>query len=262
MPDDPNVLRAIKPRLSAQTLRDIEGLDPEQVGFGRSECCGPVPAGLRDSMKLHEHLFYVTPMPATAWLPKLENVPGWAELEPRLKEATPDAKRNVCYEKDTEGYVLRFVYKESQNILTITQYSNLSPGEVPWLAKGTLQADCTDQTFVFVCSHSARDKRCGYCGAVLVDLIRREVCETLGEGGEKQVMVYPCSHVGGHIYAGNVLTYSRRGGVCFGLFKPEDVHDFVKFITTDNSIIPQGLRDRVRGSVGNLVGSSSSILPI
>jgi hypothetical protein len=60
-------------------------------------------------------------------------------------------------------------------------------------------------SFVFVCSHGSRDKRCGVCGPVLIKRFRDEI-KALGLDG--QVFVSASSHVGGHKYAGNVIIFS------------------------------------------------------
>lgn len=59
-------------------------------------------------------------------------------------------------------------------------------------------------SYVFVCSHGSRDRRCGVCGPALVSRFREEI-ELRGLHGK--VTVSPCSHVGGHKYAGNVIIF-------------------------------------------------------
>ena len=59
-------------------------------------------------------------------------------------------------------------------------------------------------SFVFVCSHGSRDRRCGVCGPALIEKFRQEI-EL--RGLSDQVLVKPCSHVGGHKYAGNLIIY-------------------------------------------------------
>lgn len=62
-------------------------------------------------------------------------------------------------------------------------------------------------SYVFVCSHGSRDKRCGVCGPALIEKFKEEI----GLRGMKdQVFVSPCSHVGGHKYAGNLIIFSRN----------------------------------------------------
>lgn len=59
-------------------------------------------------------------------------------------------------------------------------------------------------SYVFVCSHGSRDRRCGVCGPALVSRFKEEI-EL--HGLQNKVSVSPCSHIGGHKYAGNVIIF-------------------------------------------------------
>lgn len=59
-------------------------------------------------------------------------------------------------------------------------------------------------SYIFVCCHGSRDRRCGVCGPALVHRFRDEI-ESHGLLGK--VSVSPCSHIGGHKYAGNVIIF-------------------------------------------------------
>lgn len=61
--------------------------------------------------------------------------------------------------------------------------------------------------YVFVCSHASRDRRCGVCGPPLVSRFKEEI-EIHGLLGK--VSVSPCSHIGGHKYAGNVIIFGSN----------------------------------------------------
>uniref|UniRef100_A0A9I9E0Q5 Altered inheritance of mitochondria protein 32 n=1 Tax=Cucumis melo TaxID=3656 RepID=A0A9I9E0Q5_CUCME len=52
-------------------------------------------------------------------------------------------------------------------------------------------------SYIFVCAHGSRDKRCGVCGPVLVSKLKEEI-EL--RGLKDQTYVHPCSHIGGHKY--------------------------------------------------------------
>lgn len=80
-----------------------------------------------------------------------------------------------------------------------------------------LEPEPLEGTHILVCTHGARDERCGNCGPLLVDAFRRR----LEEAGYEDVHVHPSTHVGGHRYAGNVLVYP--GGVWYGYVRPPDV---------------------------------------
>ncbi|CAG7910127.1 unnamed protein product [Brassica rapa] len=80
-------------------------------------------------------------------------------------------------------------------------------------------------SYVFVCCHGSRDRRCGVCGPSLVSRFREEI-EMCGLEGE--VSVSPCSHIGGHKYTGDVIIYGsninqRVTGNWYGLVTLEDV---------------------------------------
>ena len=61
-------------------------------------------------------------------------------------------------------------------------------------------------SYVFVCCHGSRDRRCGVCGPTLVSRFRDEIKFL----GLQNVSVSPCSHIGGHKYAGNVIIYGSN----------------------------------------------------
>ena len=62
-------------------------------------------------------------------------------------------------------------------------------------------------SYVFVCAHGSRDRRCGVCGPVLISKFKEEISLC---GLQGQVYVKPCSHIGGHKYAGNVIIFSQN----------------------------------------------------
>ncbi|KAJ0753338.1 putative thioredoxin-like ferredoxin, Thioredoxin-like superfamily [Helianthus annuus] len=96
----------------------------------------------------------------------------------------------------------------------------------PWSA-GT--GEPVTGSYVFVCAHNSRDKRCGVCGPVLMEKFNEEI----GVRGLKdEVFVGACSHVGGHKYAGNLIIYSKVqeekvSGHWYGYVTPNDVADLL-----------------------------------
>lgn len=71
----------------------------------------------------------------------------------------------------------------------------------PW-ASGELEA--LTGSHIFVCAHGSRDKRCGVCGPELIEKLKEGI---KSRGMSDQVFVSPCSHIGGHKYAGNLIVY-------------------------------------------------------
>merc|ERR1711871_730055 len=61
-----------------------------------------------------------------------------------------------------------------------------------------------NETLVLVCSHPARDERCGNCGPPAIDALTKSVAHS----GYDNVRILPSSHLGGHKYAANVVIYS------------------------------------------------------
>nr|GEZ08318.1 altered inheritance of mitochondria protein 32-like [Tanacetum cinerariifolium] len=96
---------------------------------------------------------------------------------------------------------------------------------------------------VFVCSHSSRDKMCGYCEPILIKKFKEEA----ELRGLENVSVTAFSNVGGHKYAGNLIIYSVRdakvSGHWFGYVTPSDVPELL-----DNHIGKGEIIDRSGGA--------------
>lgn len=102
-------------------------------------------------------------------------------------------------------------------------------------------------SYVFVCCHGSRDRRCGVCGPTLVSRFRDEIKSL----GLQNVSVSPCSHIGGHKYAGNVIIYGSNAngevtGHWYGYVAPEDV-----FLLLQHHIVKGKIVDELwRGQMG------------
>ncbi|KAL6994400.1 hypothetical protein U1Q18_012505 [Sarracenia purpurea var. burkii] len=97
----------------------------------------------------------------------------------------------------------------------------------PW-ASG-VQEELTG-SYVFVCAHASRDRRCGVCGPALIEKFKEEI-EL--KGLKDQVFVGACSHVGGHKYAGNLIIFSadqqgKVAGHWYGYVTPDDVAELLE----------------------------------
>ncbi|CAO2835677.1 unnamed protein product [Amaranthus hypochondriacus] len=84
--------------------------------------------------------------------------------------------------------------------------------------------------YIFVCCHGSRDRRCGVCGPPLVARFKEEVNL---RGLQGKVSISPCSHVGGHKFAGNVIIFGSRGdrkvtGHWYGYVTPDDVPNLLE----------------------------------
>jgi len=71
------------------------------------------------------------------------------------------------------------------------------------------EIDLTQNQYAFVCVHGTRDARCEKCGNRVLLALRqkRKDLEPKSQAGEKRLHLYGCSHVGGHKFAGNVISY-------------------------------------------------------
>jgi len=81
---------------------------------------------------------------------------------------------------------------------------------------GAFGRDIEDTT-LFVCAHTQRDGRCGFCGPKLTAKaleLKREV---------PKMRIRKCSHVGGHKYAGNVMVYGKDQWHWYGYVTPENL---------------------------------------
>lgn len=84
-------------------------------------------------------------------------------------------------------------------------------------------------SYVFVCAHANRDRRCGVCGPVLIEKFEKEIEH---RGLKDQVFVKACSHIGGHKYAGNLIIFSpdsegKVAGHWYGYVTPDDVSELL-----------------------------------
>ncbi|PHU27759.1 hypothetical protein BC332_06091 [Capsicum chinense] len=80
-------------------------------------------------------------------------------------------------------------------------------------------------SYVFICAHNNRDRRCGICGPILIEEFSKAI---EFKGLKDKVRVTACSHIGGHKYAGNVIIFSsgKDGeivGHWYGYVTPDDV---------------------------------------
>ncbi|KIM27777.1 hypothetical protein M408DRAFT_24150 [Serendipita vermifera MAFF 305830] len=79
------------------------------------------------------------------------------------------------------------------------------------------------KTWILVCTHGARDCRCGDRGSVVVRLMREYLRAKPALAA--QVVIGEVSHVGGHRYAPNILVYPH--GEWYGTLQPEQVESFM-----------------------------------
>lgn len=147
---------------------------------------------------------------------------------PRMLPATRVTAYRTSQENDGDVLVfpdcLRYRPSKKQSEDRIIQA--LAGGD----SVGQLESERLDGLFFFVCVHGERDRRCGQCGPPLIDALEDYLAE---QNFSKKSHVYPCSHVGGHRYAGNLLVYP--GGYWYGYVTPRVVGDIVN-CTQENKV--------------------------
>lgn len=148
---------------------------------------------------------------------------GDAELKPwdpatsRMMRVVPNSAQEqeqfVVFAYTTNGTMAKV---GPVSLATLDQGSSFSQRVNDALASAQPQTGRTkqdDETHVYVCTHGARDCRCGVAGTAVYQALKDEVrsheATTIkaGKDAPKKVKVYPISHVGGHAWAANALVY-------------------------------------------------------
>ncbi|KAK6934623.1 Thioredoxin-like ferredoxin [Dillenia turbinata] len=205
-----------------------------EFGFLRSEFRQNLLVGTVDKYDRHVFLCYKNP---TVWPPHIEA----AEFDrlPRLLSAAMNARKpemkkqtqlTICEGHDgtetSNGDVLIFPnmirYRRLTHFDVDTFVEEVLVKDGEWLP-GT--PEMLKGSYIFVCSHASRDRRCGVCGPSIISRIREEI-EACGLQG--RVSVSPCSHVGGSKYACNVIIFGSNvngetSGHWYGYVTPDDV---------------------------------------
>lgn len=205
-----------------------------EFGFSRPEFRQSQLAGTVQLYDRHVFLCYKNPQ---VWPSRIEA----AEFDrlPRLLSAAVSARKGdmkretrltICEGYDgtetSNGDVLIFPdmirYRRLTHFDVDTFVEEVLVKDGEWLP-GT--PETLKGSYIFVCSHGARDRRCGVCGPTLVTRFKEEI-ESHGLQGK--VSVRPCSHIGGHKYAGNVIIFKANvdgevSGHWYGYVNPDDV---------------------------------------
>ncbi|XP_057474344.1 uncharacterized protein LOC130762622 [Actinidia eriantha] len=208
--------------------------DAAEFGFFRPEFRQGQLVGTVEHYDRHVFLCYKNPQ---VWPPRIEA----AEFDrlPRLLSAALAARKGdmkkqtrltICEGHDgtetSNGDVLIFPdmvrYRRLTHFDVDTFVEEVLVKDGEWLP-GTPEA--LRGFYIFVCAHGTRDRRCGVCGPPIITRFKEEI-EFHGLQGK--VSVSPCSHIGGHKYAGNVIIFgsSINGEVTghwYGYVTPDDV---------------------------------------
>ncbi|KAH9042608.1 Sucrase/ferredoxin-like-domain-containing protein [Lactarius pseudohatsudake] len=94
----------------------------------------------------------------------------------------------------------------------------------------------SDDLYLYVCTHGARDCRCGEWGSKVADALRNEIRrrkEIEPTGKYSRVVVGEVGHVGGHQYAANMLVFPY--GEWLGGLRPDNVPGVLDVIMEQSS---------------------------
>lgn len=208
--------------------------EEEEFGFSRSEFRQ---SGVVGSVKYYERHVFLCYKKPSVWPPRIQA----AEFDrlPRLLSAALTARKShikrqtrltICEGYDgtetSNGDVLIFPdmirYRRLTHFDVDTFVEEVLVKDGEWLPGSP---EPLKGSYIFVCAHGSRDKRCGVCGPSLVSRFKDEI-ELRGH--QNKVFVRPCSHIGGHKYAGNVIIFrsDNHGNVTghwYGYVMPDDV---------------------------------------
>ncbi|KAL7217264.1 hypothetical protein ACSBR1_029050 [Camellia fascicularis] len=212
----------------------LDGGGDSEFGFFRTEFRQSPLVGTVDYYDRHLFLCYKNPQ---VWPPRIEAAES--DRLPRLLSAALMAKKGdmkkqtrltICEGRDgtetSNGDVLIFPdmirYRRLTHfdIDTFVEEVLVKDGEWP---PGTPEA--LRGFYIFVCAHGTRDRRCGVCGPAVITRFKEEI-ESYGL--QSKISVSPCSHIGGHKYAGNVIIFGAKiggevTGHWYGYVTPDDV---------------------------------------
>ncbi|ERN13775.1 hypothetical protein AMTR_s00049p00194600 [Amborella trichopoda] len=206
----------------------------EELGFQRSEMYQLPLVGTVDSYERHLFLCYKNPesWPSHVEASEFDRLPRLlaAAIKSRKNDIKKKTRLTICEGRDgteaSNGDVLIFPDMIRYRGLTHFDVDSFVEDVIvkgkEWLSR---TPDVLTGSHVFVCAHGSRDRRCGFCGPVLVKKFKEEVEARQLSG---QVFISPCSHIGGHKYAGNVIIFCLNiggevTGHWYGYVTPADV---------------------------------------
>ncbi|KAG7563792.1 Thioredoxin-like superfamily [Arabidopsis suecica] len=211
----------------AENVKAVPVSEDELYGFKRSEMYSGTLAGSVGPYGRHVFLCYKS---HETWLPRVETEGLPQRFAKSFKDRKADfgveTKLTVCGGGESDGDVLIFPemvrYKAIQDTDVDAFVEDVLVKGKPWTSG--VQEELSG-SFVFVCAHGSRDKRCGVCGPVLMEKFLQEIGS---RGLSEKIVVLPCSHIGGHKYAGNLIVFSpdsagNVSGHWYGYVTPDDV---------------------------------------
>ncbi|KAJ0965306.1 hypothetical protein J5N97_026444 [Dioscorea zingiberensis] len=213
---------------------EAAGLSDADFGFQRPDFGRDPLVGTVQEYDRHVFLCYKAPYvwPSHVEAPESDRLPRLlsAALATRMPHIKRRTRLTICEGEDgtesSNGDILIFPdmirYRQLTHFDVDNFVEEVLVKDTEWLSGAV---ETLTGSYVFVCAHGSRDRRCGVCGPVLVQKFRQEINS---RGLQDQVFVSPCSHIGGHKYAGNVIIFSPNSsgevtGHWYGYVSPDDV---------------------------------------
>ncbi|XP_075505389.1 altered inheritance of mitochondria protein 32-like [Primulina tabacum] len=237
-----------------------------KYGFERAEMYQKNLAGTVNPYERHLFLCYKS---HESWPSHVENSESdplptllASALKARKKDIQVQTRLTICEGGDdvklSDGDVMIFpdmiVYRDLKDSDVDSFVDDVLVSGNPWVSG--IPEELTG-SYVFVCAHNNRDRRCGLCGPVLIEKFKEEIEY---RNLKNQVFVTACSHVGGHKYAGNVITFSadpegKIVGNWYGYVTPNDVVELL-----DQQIVKGQVIDRIwRGQMVTKVKETEKV---
>jgi hypothetical protein len=218
-------------RVKPSTLEALRHLDGAVCGFERPGFADTL-TRVKGSYKPAKcQLFVPTLVPPPQWDARAANLGLESCIQKYAEQYGVQSKAAAFFAPEAASLgVIAVLPADGKKGLNIVEHPRLSAVVSPEFDVAPI--DRSDCRYVFVCAHAQRDSRCGYCGPVILDLLRTAADEFESAGAVK---IYGCSHVGGHAFAGNVCCFSKHGAFSFGCVTPTDVEGLLKFAALHTS---------------------------
>ena len=155
------------------------------------------------------------------------------------------------------------IYPDSKVFLSLRQYQGVyhdfirmlllpedqrsqPPGKIPFRDHARRESPS-----IFICGHGGRDSRCGVMGSLLRDEFEAHIKRISKDRSKSKPEVALISHIGGHVFAGNVIIYfpqypeshSLAGkGVWYGRVEPRHVEGIMKETVVKGRVIEELFR--------------------
>jgi hypothetical protein len=227
----------------------------------KSDCVPVKIEPLLGTVKLYQRHLVVCTGPLD-WPERIETGGGFLQaltqtMAQRAPEMSLPVKMTACDEASMDtGYDI-LVFPDNVRYLGV-QRSDISVLVEEQLVGNRVSDAIPHQPvtkpYVFVCTHGRRDLRCGQCGLPLLEAFTAELER---HNLQNEVIARGSSHVGGHMFAGNVLVYPE--GDWYGYVTPADVPRLVEQHLVQKQIVSDlwrgrmGLSQREQIELGSLM---------